>query len=83
MYLCMLCCVSCLPSPYTPIHKGFHNSGVGVEGARPTVVWAEGRRPPPLWMGVWGLGRQLTQQSMHKYMQIYVKCVYEYIPRWI
>ena len=40
----MLCCVSCLPSPHTPIHKGIHNSGAGAEFARPTVVEAaEGR----------------------------------------
>ena len=35
IYLCMLCCVSCLPSPNTPIHKGIHNSGTGAEGAHP------------------------------------------------
>ena len=44
MYLCMVCCVSCVSSPYTPIHKGIHNNGPGAEGARPTVVEvAEGR----------------------------------------
>ena len=61
MYLCMLCCISCLPSPHTPIHEGIHNSGAGAFGSRPTV-WIS------LWMCVWGLERQLTQQSMHKYM---------------
>ena len=35
----MLCCVSCLPSPHTPIHKGIHKGG-GAEGTPP--LW---RRP--------------------------------------
>ena len=44
IYLCMLCCVSCLPSPHTSIHKGIHSSGSGTEGTRLTVVEAaEGR----------------------------------------
>ena len=61
----MLCCVSCLPSLHTPIHKGIHISGAGAEGAHPTVVEAaEGR----LLLGVWGLGKQLTQQQIYKYM---------------
>ena len=34
----MLCCVSCLPSPHTPIHKGIHNSGAGAEGTAP-LLW--------------------------------------------
>ena len=51
----MLCCVSCLPSPHTPIHKGIHNSGAGAEGARPTVVEAaEGRLLYGWVCGGWG-----------------------------
>ena len=37
----MLCCVSCLPSPHTPINKGIHNSGRAPK-APPPLLW---RRP--------------------------------------
>ena len=36
----MLCCVSCRPSPHTPMNKGIHTSGAGTEGA--PLLW---RRP--------------------------------------
>ena len=39
-------------------HKGIHKGGA----LRAPPLWI------PLWMGVWGLGRQLRQQSMRKYM---------------
>ncbi len=38
MYLGMLCCINCLPSPHTPIHKGIHKGGRGPKAS-----------PPPLW----------------------------------
>ena len=41
----MLRCVSCLPSPHTPVQKGIHEVGAGAIRA-------------------WGLGRQLTQESV-------------------
>ena len=75
----MLCCISCLPGPHTPIHKGIHNSGASAKGARPTVVEAAEGRLLYGWMGVWELGRPLRQQSIHKYVPIYPKCVYSYI----
>ena len=75
MYLCILCCVSCLPRPQTPIHKG--------GGLRPPSQRGGAFGPPPLWiplwMGVWGLGRQLTQQRMHKYISKDITCLYIYI----
>ena len=50
----MLCCVSCLPSRHTPIHKGIHNRGSGAEGARPTVVEAaKGRLLYGGWLSAW------------------------------
>ena len=54
MYLYMLCCVSCLPSPNTHIHKEaafgrLHNSGAGGFGARPSCGFLYG------WVcGGWG-----------------------------
>ena len=57
VHLMCSCCIYCLPSPWTPIHKGFHKGGRVAEGCPPPFVEAaEGRLP--LWMGVRGLGRQ-------------------------
>ena len=34
-----------------------------------------GRRPPPCWMDVWGLGRQQALQNIIKYMQsVHIRC---------
>ena len=51
----MLCCISCLPSPHTPIHKG------GGFGARPTVV-------DSFMDACVGAGEAADAAKLHKYM---------------
>ena len=63
----MLCCVSCLPSPHTPIHKGIHKGG---REAPP--LCGGGRRPPPLWMGVWGWGGSRHNKISINICKVYI-----------
>ena len=49
------CCACCLPSPHTPIHKGFHKGAGRPKATRP--LCGGGRRPPPLMDGCVGAGK--------------------------
>ena len=66
MGICVcLCCFSSFSRFYslpTPIHKGIHKGGRRPKVAAPRL-WGRREASPPLWMGVWGLGRQQARKT--------------------